>query len=203
LRKQNQIGSQQRQEANMRLVEQSDVKLFEAMRGGNLRALDVLYDRYGDRVYRLAWRILQNNEEAADLTHDVFIYLWRNAKYDADRGSLIAFLTVMTRSRAINRLRQMRSQQRLAQNWGYNTLALMAGKRQSLEDLSLEETSQRVREALQDIPENQRQVLEMAYYDGLSQAEITDRLDVPIGTVKTWARRGLIRLRQILTDLVE
>jgi RNA polymerase sigma-70 factor, ECF subfamily len=187
----------------MRLAEQSDAVLFEAMRGGNLCALDVLYDRYGDRVYRLAWRILQNNEEAADLTHDVFLHLWRKAKYDVDRGSLITFLSVMTRSRAINRLRQMRSQQKLAENWGYNTLSLMAGKRQSLEDLSLEETSQRVREALQDIPENQRQVLEMAYYDGLSQAEITERLDVPIGTVKTWARRGLMRLRQILTDLLE
>jgi RNA polymerase sigma-70 factor, ECF subfamily len=187
----------------MRLAEQSDTVLFEAMRSGNLCALDVLYDRYGDRVYRLGLRILQSSEEAADLTHDVFLSLCRNSNYDVNRGSLMALLTVMTRSKAINRLRQVRSQQRLAQNWGYNTLALTANKQQFLEDLSLEETSQRVRKALQDLPENQRQVLEMAYYDGLSHTEITDRLDIPLGTVKTWTRRGLIRLRQILKDIVD
>lgn len=187
----------------MRLGEQSDTELFEAMRGGNLSALDVLYERYGDRVYRLGLRILQNSEEAADLTHDIFLSLWRNLNYDANRGSLIAFLMTMTRSRGINRLRQLRSQQKMAQNWGYNTLVLTNNKQQFLEDLSLEETSQRVREALQDIPENQRQVLEMAYYDGLSHSEITDRLNIPLGTVKTWTRRGLLRLRQMLKDIVE
>jgi RNA polymerase sigma-70 factor (ECF subfamily) len=187
----------------MRLAEQSDSVLFEAMRSGNLRALDVLYDRYGDRVYRLGLRILHSSEEAADLTHDVFLYLWRNANYDANRGSLIALLTVMARSRAINRLRQTRSQRRLAENWGRNTLALATGKHLFLEEMSLEETSAKVREALQSIPENQRQVLEMAYYDGLSHTEITEQLDVPLGTVKTWTRRGLMKLRQILTDIVD
>jgi RNA polymerase sigma-70 factor, ECF subfamily len=187
----------------MRLAEQSDLVLFEAMRSGNLPALDVLYDRYGDHVYRLGLRILHNSEEAADLTHDIFLSLWQNANYNPDRGSLIAFLTVMTRSRAINRLRQTRSQQKLAHNWGRNTLALTTGKHLFLEEISSEETSAKVREALQNIPENQRQVLEMAYFDGLSHREITEKLDIPLGTVKTWTRRGLIGLRRILKDLVD
>jgi RNA polymerase sigma-70 factor, ECF subfamily len=187
----------------MRLAEQSDSALFEAMRSGNLRALDVLYDRHGDRVYRLGLRILQSSEEAADLTHDIFLSLWQNANYDAERGSLIAFLTVMTRSRAINRLRQTQAQQRLASNWGRNTLALTTGKHLFLEEISVEETSAKVREALQSIPQNQRQVLEMAYYDGLSHTEITEQLDIPLGTVKTWTRRGLIKLRQLLKDIVD
>lgn len=187
----------------MRLAEQSDSRLFEAMRSGNLSALDVLYERYGDRVYRLGLRILQSSEEAADLTHDVFLSLWQNANYDSKRGSLIALLNVMTRSRAINRLRKAQAQQRLAQNWGHNALALKTGKHLFLDQMSLEETSAKVREALKSIPENQRQVLEMAYYDGLSHTEITEKLDIPLGTVKTWTRRGLIKLRQILKDIVD
>jgi RNA polymerase sigma-70 factor, ECF subfamily len=187
----------------MRFAEQSDSVLFEAMRSGDLRALDVFYARYGDRVYRLGLRILHSSEEAADLTHDVFLSLWQNVNYNSERGSLMALLTVMTRSRAINRLRQMQAQRRLANNWGRNALALTTGKQLCLEEISLEEISTKVREALQSIPENQRQVLEMAYYDGLSHTEITEQLKIPLGTVKTWTRRGLITLRQILKDIVD
>lgn len=72
-----------------------------------------------------------------------------------------------------------------------------------MDQASLTEISQRVCEALQELPENQRQVLEMAYFDGLSQAKITQQLNIPLGTVKTRTRQGLLKLRQLLNDLVE
>jgi RNA polymerase sigma-70 factor, ECF subfamily len=178
-----------------------DVKLIRAMRSGDLSALRVLYKRYGEAVYRLALRILGNAHEAEDLTQDVFLTFWRTETYDPSRGSVLVFLLTMTRSRSINRLKQVRSQQKLLQRWQHNRPLHMPNA--PLENASLKELSHRVSEAFQVLPDSQRQVLEMAYYDGLSQSEITEQLKIPLGTVKTRSRQGLLRLRQLLKDWVE
>lgn len=180
---------------------QTDTKVFQALKSGDLSALGAIYDRYGTAVYRLALRILGNVAEAEDLTQEVFLTFWRSSTYDPNRGSMLVFLMTLTRSRAINRLHQSRSQQQLLQRWGrslppesFNPL---------MDKASLSEISQLIFKALQQLPENQRQVLEMAYYDGMSQSEITQQLNVPLGTVKTRARQGLLKLRRLLKDLVE
>ena len=185
----------------MKLANQTDIEVFQALQSGNLSALGVLYDRYGEAVYRLAWRILGNAAEAEDLTQEVFVTLWRSCTYDPTRGSTIVFLMTLTRSRAINRLRQMRSQQQLLQRWERSIPTQSPNP--LIDKVSLGEMSHRIVEALQELPPNQRQVLEMAYYDGLSQSEITQKLNIPLGTVKTRTRQGLLKLRQLLKDLVE
>lgn len=180
---------------------QTDTKVFQALKSGDLSALGAIYDRYGEAVYRLALRIVGNVTEAEDLTQEVFLTFWHSSTYDPNRGSMLVFLMTLTRSRAINRLHQSRSQQQLLQRFGRN---LPSDSSNPLMDkASLSEISLRVSEALQRLPENQRQVLEMAYYDGMSQSEITRQLNIPLGTVKTRARQGLLKLRRLLKDLVE
>ncbi len=185
----------------MELVDQAEAIVVQAMRSGDIAALKILYNRYGEAVYRLALRILRNPDEAEDLTQDVFLTFWRTETYDATRGSVLVFLLTVTRSRAINRIRQLQSQQKLVEKWQYNRPT--AAPNIPFEQAALTELSQQVSEALQVLPDSQRQVLEMAYYEGLSQSEITEKLHVPLGTVKTRSRQGLLKLRHLLKDWVE
>ena len=181
---------------------QTDVELFCALKAGHPSALGILYDRYANLVYRLALRILANPQEAEDLTQEVFLTLWRSNTYNPARGSLSSFLTILTRSRAIDKLRSRGTKLKFLQRWSQ----MMDNETFSptpFESVSLNQRSQYVRNALAQLPEKQRQVLEMAYYDGLSQSEIAKQLDKPLGTIKTWARQGLLKLRQNLKDFIE
>lgn len=188
--------------APMLLTEQSDAAVFAALCDGQLKALDVIYSRYSTPVYRLALRILKSEDEASDLTHEVFLRLWRTLSYDPERGQLLVYLMTMTRSQAFNRIRSAKNQRKLAERWGRGTQPLSEGS-SILDSISLKETACQVREALKNLPSAQRQVLEMAYYDGLSQSEITKQLDIPLGTVKSRSRQGLLKLRKLLKDLVD
>jgi RNA polymerase sigma-70 factor (ECF subfamily) len=187
--------------SNMALADHEDATVIQAMRSGDLAALKVFYRRYGEAVYRLALRILGNAHEAEDLTQEVFLTFWRTETYDPARGSVLVFLLTMTRSRAINRLNQVKSKQKLLQRWQHNQSPNAVNP--PLESASLKELSHHVSAALQQLPDSQRQVLEMAYYDGLSQSEITEQLNIPLGTVKTRSRQGLLKLKQFLKDWVE
>lgn len=179
----------------------SDHGLLTALAEGQVTALGVLYDRYARLVYSLAYKILENSEEAEDITQDVFLTLWRRNTYDPKRGSLSSFLTTMTRSRSIDKLRskgaRLRVLQRLQGMVRTETNALTP-----LEQASVGERSQIIRRALAQLSETERQVLEIAYYEGLSQSEIAKRLNIPLGTVKTRSRQGLLKLRQTLQDYV-
>lgn len=185
----------------MVLSNETDTEVFQALRSGNPLALGIFYDRYGEVVYRVALRMLGNAQEAEDLTQEVFLTLWRSGAYDSKRGSMLVFLTTLTRSKAIDRHRQIKAQWQRLQRWSRN--ASPENSSNLMDKVSLEEMSQRVREALAELPPNQKQILEMSYYDGLSQSEISDNLNMPLGTVKTHKRKGLLYLRQMLQDLVE
>lgn len=186
---------------DMSLSNQTETELFQALQAGDLSALGAIYDRYGEAVYRLALRILGDPNEAEDLTQEIFLAFWRSAKYDPNRGKMIVYLLTMTRSRAINRLQQKSSQQRLLQRCQRSTPT--HAENNLMENASLGEMSQLINKALEEIPETQQQVLKMAYYDGLSQSEITEKLNIPLGTVKTRTRQGLLKLRKLLKDLVD
>jgi RNA polymerase sigma-70 factor, ECF subfamily len=166
-------------------------------------ALEVLYDRYAGLVYGLALAALRNPADAQDLTQEIFVSLReQSGHYDPARGALAGLLATMTRTRAIDRLRATGRRLRLLQ--GFHRADVPTSPSFSpLERISLAQCSERVRAALAQLPENQRRVLEMAYYRGLSQPEIAADLDASLGTVKSWARRGLISLRQALGDLTE
>lgn len=181
---------------------QTDAELFQAMAAGQSSALGCLYDRYSSLVYRLALRILQNPQEAEDLTHEIFLNFWRSGSYNPTRGSLGSFLTTLTRSRAIDKLRSRGSNLKFIQRWS-QMMVTETSPLTPFESASLTQRSHCVRNALAHLPEKQRQVLEMAYYDGLSQSEIAAQLDIPLGTIKTWSRQGLLNLRKNLQDFIE
>ncbi|NJR68830.1 MAG: sigma-70 family RNA polymerase sigma factor [Synechococcales cyanobacterium CRU_2_2] len=182
-------------------AEPSDVDVFRDLHAGQLSALNILYHRYSTPVYRLALRLLGSPEDAADLTHEVFLLLWRKPSYDPARGSMLVFLMMMTRSQALNRIRTTKSQQRLLEQCKQAIIPL-DDTPGLLEDLSLHELASHVRQALAKLPSYQREVLELAYYQGLSHAEITERLAVPLGTVKSRSRQGLLKLRQLLKHVM-
>jgi RNA polymerase sigma-70 factor (ECF subfamily) len=181
---------------------QTDRELFLAIKAGKHSALGVLYDRYASLVYRLALRMLVNPQEAEDLTQEVFLQLWQRQSYDPDRGSLSSFLTTLTRSRAIDRLRSRSSNVRFLQRWS-QTMSSENPSPTPFELASLSQRSDYVQTALAQLPEKQRRVLELAYYGGLSQSEIAILLETPLGTVKSWSRQGLLSLRNHLKLLIE
>lgn len=171
---------------------------FPAADFGEHRDLAGLYDACGGPVYRLALRLCRSSQEAEDLTHDVFMRFWQQERYDPSRGPVLAFLLLLTRSMALNRLRQRQNRWRLVQRWSSQLFPSPVPSPH--EQAETDDLARRVKVALESIPANQRQVLELAYYEGLSQSAIGAHLQLPLGTVKTRSRQGLIRLRELLID---
>jgi RNA polymerase sigma-70 factor (ECF subfamily) len=157
-----------------------------------------LYDAYSPAVYRLALRLCRDSGAAEDLVQDVFLRFWRQERYDPRRGPVLAYLLLLTRSMAINRLNQQRNRWQLLQRW---STQLLGGPQRSPHDAAeLVDLAERMRSALAGIHPNQRQVLELAYYEGMSQSVIAEHLQIPLGTVKTRSRQGLLALRRQLLD---
>lgn len=182
--------------------DQPDERLVGAL-ADDPSALGLLYDRYGSLVYGLALAILTNRDEAEDLTQEIFLSLHdHNRAFDAARGSLGAYLTTLTRSRAIDKLRGGSRRVRILRSQ-WESEPVMPAPATPMDEASSRETAVRVRQALGELPENERRALELFYYQGLTQAEIAERLGAPLGTVKSWCRRGLLGLRDVLGDLVE
>ncbi|MFS8880663.1 sigma-70 family RNA polymerase sigma factor [Synechococcus sp. H55.11] len=176
----------------------SDVELMEALTAGHSVALAVLYDRYAGLICGLALKILGHAAEAEDLTQAVFVELWHKPDYDPRQGSVSSFLCALTRSRAIERLRSQDSHQRFLKHW-QPLLAADGSAPIPFEQLSLEERRQAVQEALSQLPESQRQVLELLYYQGLSQADIAQHWGIPLEAVKARTRQALCKLRESLS----
>ena len=174
----------------------SDEALIRRMLGGDEVALGVLYDRYGRRVYSVAHRILQDAGAAEEVLQDIFHQLWRNASnFDSARGSLGGWLLVMARNRSIDRLRKR------APSAGEEIAAGLPGWGPDMENAAVrDQMAQRVREALKALPEAQREAMELAYFEGLTQSEIAQRTGDPLGTVKTRLRTALASLRAEFGD---
>jgi RNA polymerase sigma-70 factor (ECF subfamily) len=183
-------------------AELSDAELIDRLRAGKQKALGILYDRYGGLVYTIALRILAQADEAEDLTQDVFLTFWKQEKFDSSRAVLSTYLSVLTRSRALNKIRSRATQGQALERLQQWTLSDSCTPT-PLEQVSLEEQQQAVREAMTCLTENQRQVLEMNYHRGLSHSEIAQQIDMPLGTVKSNARQGLLKLRQLLGETIE
>jgi RNA polymerase sigma-70 factor (ECF subfamily) len=182
----------------MSLSSQTDAALFQALKAGQTDSLTLLYDRHAALVYGIALQILGNPQEAEDLTQDIFMTLVRGCAYDPKRGSLRTFLAILTRSRAIDRFRSRRRALKFLHHFPFDRHETTSNS--PLEFVFQAEQSQAVRTALAQLSESQQQILKLAYYQGLSHSEIAKRLKLPLGTVKARARRGLLQLRQAITN---
>ncbi|NEP16451.1 MAG: sigma-70 family RNA polymerase sigma factor [Leptolyngbya sp. SIO4C1] len=174
----------------------SDPELYLALRQGQPELLGVIYNRHAGLVYGIALKMLGNLQEAEDLTQDVFLTLVRSRTYDPHRGSLRTFLAILTRSRAADRLRSRQAARNAMRRLDPQPVTASL----PLEQVTQHEQSQAVKAALMRLSTNHQQILQMAYYEGLSQTEMAERLGIPLGTVKSRARQALIRLHQMLTE---
>jgi RNA polymerase sigma-70 factor (ECF subfamily) len=178
----------------------SDVAAVDRTAGGDAEALAQLYDRHARHVFSLACRILGDPAEAEEVVQDVFSQAWLQAgRYDPARAPVVAWLLMMTRSRAIDR-RRARQASPVADTGQAELPDLPDGG--ALPDaraLSADQVG-RLRRALRALPLVQRLPIELAYYEGLSQSEIADQLEQPLGTVKTRIRLGLQKLREAMQE---
>ena len=170
----------------------SDAALVAGVRSGDPAAMAQLYDRYSSLVYAVALRVLADTVAAEDVLQDVFMQLWRNpGLFDASRGSLGAWLAVISRHRAIDQLRKRRPQTDLEEV----VISVEAGLDDAVERAGF---LQRVRGVLAGLPAEQRSALEMAFFEGLTHSEIARQTGLPLGTIKTRIRSALAALRQAL-----
>lgn len=178
-----------------------DESSLRRLASGDQAAAARLYDRHARPLYSLILRIVGNETEAEDVLQEVFAQAFRQAsRYDARRGAVAAWLLTIARSRAIDRLRARRT--RVETGSGeMQTLDEMPDAQPDPASTMLdEEQSRLVRRALSELPMLQRMAIELAYYEGLSHSEIAERLEQPLGTVKTRIRLGLLKLRDVLTE---
>ncbi|MBE9067448.1 sigma-70 family RNA polymerase sigma factor [Leptolyngbya cf. ectocarpi LEGE 11479] len=180
--------------------DKTDAALVLSLRQGDKAALAVLYDRYSRLVYTVAFRILNNGPESEDLTQEIFLNLWQKQTYDPTRSALSSFLSTVTRNRAIDRVRSRSNRRRILKGMVPQTVPDFSVP---VEQASQGERSQRVRAALQNLPEKQRELLWLAYFHGFSQSEIASHTNIPLGTVKSRMRQGLLKLKGTLQDLVD
>jgi RNA polymerase sigma-70 factor (ECF subfamily) len=176
----------------------SDGDLLRALARGDQTALAGIYDRYRLILFGLVMRILHDRAEAEDVLQETFLQVWRRAgDFDEARGRAFTWLVTIARSRALDRLRSSASRSRVA-----DEAAQMPHDEvgDAAEDAVRSEEGTVVRQALAELPSEQRQALLLAYFEGLTQTEIAKRLGDPLGTVKTRMRSGTIKLRELLRD---
>ena len=175
------------------------VHLIRQVANQDRDAFSQLYDRCSSLVFSLAMRMLKVRSDAEDLLQEVFVQVWRQASnYSAERGSPEAWIINIARSRAIDKIRSIR---RMEKSFVLTDDPSRAESSNNIESSAAEsETRLSMNAALANLPETQRRVLELAYFDGLTQTEIAQRLAEPLGTVKTRMRSGIQRLREIVSS---
>lgn len=177
-----------------------DAAVVARMAGGDAGGLALLYDRYAKPVFSLARRILDDDTDAEEVVQDVFSQAWVQAgRYDPARGPVAAWLLMMTRSRAIDRRRARQAAPTAEAGRGGLVDLPDAAPSPAARAMTADQIA-RLRDALRGLPLTQRLAIEMAYYEGLTQSEIAERLEQPLGTVKTRIRLGLRRLREALQE---
>lgn len=177
----------------------SDADPIYRMRSVQQQEITVLYDRYAGLVYSIAYRILQNAQEAEDLTQDIFVTFWKSDRYNSERGSLSSFLGLLTRSRAIDKIRQRTTTNNFLARW-QQTISEESTSPSPLESATTQETQAIMQQAMAQLPVQQRQILELNYYQGFSHNQIAQSLNLTPGIVKSRLRQALVHLKTQLTN---
>jgi RNA polymerase sigma-70 factor (ECF subfamily) len=180
----------------------SDAALMERVLQRDSSALEALYDRYGRPVYSLVLRIAQQPASAEEIVQDVFLQLWKSAeRFEISRGPLEPWLFTMARNRALDFLRLKREKQRRREDSTDSDLPFSAIARPDPEgDIDQSRRAEKVRTLMSCLPDSQRRALEMAYFEGMSHSEISAAMGEALGTVKSWIRGGLLKLRESLEE---
>jgi len=172
-------------------------RMVERMAVGDAAALGELYDAYAQSIYSLALRMLRDSGDAEDIVQEVFAQVWEQAgRYDAARASVIGWLLMIARSRSLDRLRAREARPDRTVARPIIDLRSVAPEQEA--DALTAEVVERLRTALRQLGDASRMPIELAYYEGLSQSAIAERLGQPLGTIKTRMRTALAQLREAL-----
>jgi RNA polymerase sigma-70 factor (ECF subfamily) len=184
------------------LESMNDAALLRLVADRQPEALGVLYNRYASTLLALGKRILGSLADAEEVLQEVFLYAWNHAgRYDAGRSSVSTWLVLVARSRAIDRLRTRKVVERTHET-AHQASPPEHASPEGLETVFVRERREKVRGEMDKLPPEQKQVLEMAFYEGLSQSEIAAKADLPLGTVKTRTLLAMKKLRGALRDEV-
>jgi RNA polymerase sigma-70 factor (ECF subfamily) len=176
-----------------------DVALMQRIAAGEQAALRTLYDRHSGVVFAICLRVLRDRNEAEQTLIDVFAEIWeQSGRFDSSRGTPVSYIALLARSRAIDRVRARKKDATTSLDVVGPTVAESDNLADPLNRAVADERKTIVAQALSSLDANQRQVVELAFYDGLSHSEIAAKLNKPLGTVKTHIRQGLIRMRDLL-----
>jgi RNA polymerase sigma-70 factor (ECF subfamily) len=184
--------------------EASDEQIMEGVRRGDSQAIGTLYDRYAGVIFSLGLRMLGDRETTEELVQEVFLRAWRQAgTYQPQLGRLSTWLMGIARNLAVDELRRRAARPRRTDGNADEQLARISASDEGdpVEQLWITTRRQEVRRALAALPPPQRQVMELAYYSGLTQSEIAARLGDPLGTVKTRMRLATQKLRDLLHEM--
>jgi len=179
---------------------EAEIALLRQVAQGDRRSFEELYDRLSGLLFSTAYRVLNNQEAAEDVLQDVFVQIWEKAPlYDPARGKPRTWAVLLTRNKAIDRLRSTQRRNRLQDDIQREaeTFEQFDG-RSSFDAIASEEKGQAVRDAIRNLSPEQREVIELAFFSSLTQAEIAERLKTPLGTIKARIRRGMLKLRDTL-----
>jgi len=179
-------------------------ELVTKLAAGDEFAFAQLYDCTNRIIYGLAMRMLRDSSSAEDLTMEVYLQVWRTAsQYDSQRGTVTSWLVMLVRSRALDYLRSRKARRaNLEEN--VDDVLNLYDSRPTPELVSLEAgRSRMVQKAMADLAPEQREAIELAYFSGLSHSEMAERTGLPLGTVKTRIRSGMIHLRRLLAPYAE
>lgn len=181
----------------------TDELLLDLIREGDEIALSRLYDRKSGIVYSLAYSMLGNKHDAEEVTEEVFLKIWEKAgSFERARGSVAAWITIMARRLAIDKTRskQYRSRRREVSIEAVDAGGKLGDKHQESESrMIMAVETGRISNALNKLNDSHREVIQLSYFEGLSHSKISERLDTPLGTVKTRIREAVIQLRQLLS----
>ncbi len=178
-----------------------DLKLIEKITDKDKKAFEQLYNKYSQTIYNLAYRIFNNKEEASEATQDIFLQVWSKApSYDHKRARVSTWIMTIARTRCIDRLRAGSKHSR---NYELNEEIVNSNSVISrILDVEYEQ-KEIIKKALEALPDNQRKAIETVYFEGLTHHETAVKLGVPVGTIKTRIRLGVIKLREFLAEYYE
>jgi RNA polymerase sigma-70 factor (ECF subfamily) len=180
---------------------QNDVLLVERMKAGEEAAFALFYDRFAPSLFSVIYAILRDQKESEDVLQEAFVQMWkRAATYDPARSHLFTWAVMISRHKAIDQLRSQRRRSQVTGDLASDAAKEPLGANPDRADLALlqRDERERVRAALAQLSDSQRQVLDLAFFSGMTQAQIAEKLETPLGTVKGRIRHGLIVLRGLL-----
>lgn len=177
---------------------ESEIELLRRVGQGDRRSFEQLYDRFSGVLFSIAYRMLKNQEAAEDVLQDVFIQIWKKAPlFDPTRGKPMTWAVTLIRNRAIDLMRSSQRRSYLQESI-QRELEEHFDDRSSFDAVASDELNKQVRDAIQKLSKDQRTAIELAFFSSMTQAEIAEHLNEPLGTIKARIRRGMIALRNLI-----